>query len=59
MSNYVKPNMFIRFGVEKTIFLLFFYFFLLKKKEDCRSLSLDSAKRLFTLLFSHQKARRI
>jgi hypothetical protein len=28
MSNYVKPNRLIRFGTEKTIFLLLFYSFL-------------------------------
>jgi len=36
MSNYVKPNRLIRFGAEKTIFLLIFYSFLLKKREDCK-----------------------
>ncbi len=26
MNNYIKPNKLIKFGVEKTIFLLLFYF---------------------------------
>ncbi len=56
LSNYLMEKL-MRFGAEKTIFLLFFYSFLLKKRKDYKFLSLDNAKRLFTFFFLIKKQK--